>query len=44
MSFGSASNGPDFGTDLSRCSLDRFGKFDLALSQRLIEKALLFRN
>ncbi len=41
MSCGHASNGPDFDTDLSRnvksATLDRFGKFDLALFQRLVQ-------
>jgi hypothetical protein len=44
MNFGHASNGPDFDTDLSRnvnLTLDRFGKFDLALFQRLAESSQL---
>jgi hypothetical protein len=50
MSFGRASNGPDFDTDLVRyfnlsSKLGRFGKFargrDLALSQRLVQSSQL---
>ncbi len=46
MSFGHASKGPDFVTDLSRlqrqsATLDRFGKFDLALFQRLVQSSQL---
>jgi hypothetical protein len=43
LSFGHASNGPDFDTDLSRdvesVSLIRFRKFDLALFQRLVQSS-----
>ena len=49
MSFGHASNGPDFDTDSSRnvnfesvtLRLDRFGKFDLALFHRLVHSSQL---
>jgi hypothetical protein len=45
MSFGDASNGPDFDTDLSRnvnlIRLLALGKFDLALSQRLVQSSQL---
>ncbi len=46
MSGGRASNGPDFDTESARnvnpdATLDRFGKFDLALSQRLVQSSQL---
>ena len=49
MSFGHASNGPDFDTDLSRnvnllrsiAVVNRFGKVDLALFQRLVQSSQL---